>query len=33
MPDATEQKDRFSINFKVRGVRPVAPPASGRGAS
>ncbi len=31
-PDATEQKDRFSINFKVRGARPVAPPASGRGA-
>lgn len=31
-PDATEQKDRFSINFKVRGARPVVPPASGRGS-
>ena len=31
-PDATEQKDRFSINFKVRGARTVLPPASDRGA-
>jgi general secretion pathway protein L len=31
-PDATEQKDRFSINFKVRGARPVLPPASDRGS-
>ena len=31
-PDATEQKDRFSINFKVRGARPVVPPASPRGS-
>ncbi len=32
-PDATEQKDRFSLNFKVRGARTVAPPASSRGPS
>jgi general secretion pathway protein L len=31
-PDATEQKDRFSINFKLRGARPVVPTASGRGS-
>lgn len=31
-PDATEQKDRFSITFKVRGARSIVPPASGRGA-
>ena len=30
IPDATEQKDRFSISFKIRGGRPVRPPANGR---
>lgn len=32
-PDATEQKDRFSINFKVRGARPVQPSANTRSPS
>lgn len=29
-PDATEHKDRFSINFKVRGSRPARPVESDR---
>jgi general secretion pathway protein L len=32
-PDATERKDRFSISFKVKGVRPARPAASARSAS